>query len=209
MALELASRPLMARSPFIVGIGGTTREGSQSERALGFALRAAVREGADVIAVTGQQLMLPIYAPAAEITADAQKLLALIRRCDGLIVASPSYHGAASGMIKNVLDYVEELRTDTRPYLDGRAIGTIVCAAGWQNVGTTLVGLRSIVHALRGWPTPVGAGFSTLNHVFDASGECADEAVRAQLELMSRQVVEFARYRIATEEETAAESPAV
>ncbi len=51
-----------------------------------------------------------------------------IRQCDGLIVATPAYHGTLSGLVKNALDYLEELRDDERPYLDGRAVGCIVCA---------------------------------------------------------------------------------
>ena len=42
---------------------------------------------------------------------------------DGLIIATPSYHGGVSGMIKNALDYIEALRDDARPYLHGRAVG--------------------------------------------------------------------------------------
>ena len=72
-----------------------------------------------------------------------------------IIVASPAYHGGVSGLVKNALDYVEDLRDAKRPYLDGRAVGCIACAGGWQAAVATLTGLRSISHALRGWPTPL------------------------------------------------------
>lgn len=172
------------------------RESSQTELALAAALAAAAHAGADTIAFAGRQLVLPIYAPGSDMSPAAQKLVAALRICDGVIVSTPSYHGGISGMIKNALDYAEELRDDTRPYLHGRAVGAVVCAAGWQNVGTTLVGIRSIIHALRGWPTPMGVGINTQKSLFEASGACIDETALTQLEVMVRQVVKFAEMQM-------------
>ena len=39
--------------PFILGIGGTTRPGSSTERALQVALQAAAAEGAEVALISG------------------------------------------------------------------------------------------------------------------------------------------------------------
>jgi FMN reductase len=112
-----------------------------------------------------------------------------------VIIASPGYHGGISGLVKNALDYVEDLREHERPYLDGRAVGCIVCAYGWQATSTTLVSLRSVVHALRGWPTPLGATINSAQRVFDDSGAVVDQAVATSLELLGRQVVQFAAAR--------------
>ena len=89
-------------------------------------------------------------------------------------------------MIKNALDYVEDLRNAPRTYLDGVPVGCIVCAHGWQATATTLLALRSVVHALRGWPTPFGAAINS------AAAGLEDDDVRAQLRLVGRQVVELA-----------------
>ena len=61
-----------------------------------------------------------------------------LRRADGLIVATPAYHGGVSGLVKNALDFTEDLRGDERVYLSGRAVGCIVCADGAQAMGSTL-----------------------------------------------------------------------
>ena len=120
----------------------------------------------------------------------------MVRKADGLIVASPGYHGGVSGLVKNALDLLEDLRDDERCYLDGRAVGCIVNASGWQACVSTLAAMRSIVHALRGWPTPLGATLNTTEKVFDATGACADEKAAMQLAMVGRHVVEFAhKYR--------------
>ncbi|MBB6424687.1 NAD(P)H-dependent oxidoreductase [Sphingopyxis sp. JAI128] len=52
--------------------------------------------------------------------------MAALRAADGIIVASPAYHGTVSGVAKNALDYVRDLVSEAQPYFDGRAAGLIV-----------------------------------------------------------------------------------
>jgi FMN reductase len=183
--------------PLILGIGGTTRHGSSTERALQVALDAAAAEGAEIELISGADLQLPMYDPAVPgPPREAERLIAGVRRCHGLVIASPGYHGTISGMVKNAIDYIEELRGDPAPYLEGRAVGCIACAFGWQATGTTLVALRSIVHSLRGWPTPLGVGINSALPVFGPDGNCIDETVRFQLQTVGRQVVQFARMHL-------------
>ncbi|VCU69280.1 NADPH azoreductase [Pigmentiphaga humi] len=190
----------MDYQPLIVGLGGTTRAGSSSEKALALSLRAAEREGARVAMLAGPELEMPMYAPERpERSGAAQRLTALLRRCDGLIIASPSYHGTISGLLKNALDYTEDLSRDERVYFDGCAIGLIACGAGWQGAGHALTALRAIAHSLRGWPTPLGAVLNTSIPLFDETGACRDAAAAFQLECVGRQVVQFARMKAALE----------
>ena len=185
--------------PLIVGIGGTTRPGSSSERALQFALSRARDLGADTEMLVGAEILLPIYAPeSAERNAEAHQLVAALRRANGIIVSSPGYHGSLSGLIKNALDYAEDMRNDALPYFEGRAVGLIACANGWQATGATLTALRSIVHALRGWPTPLGVAINTTEQVF-AAEDAAGSATLQQLTILARQVVQFAEQRAAYE----------
>ena len=177
--------------PLIVGIGGTTRPGSSTEKALQVSLRAAEAEGAQTVIVAGPALQMPMYAPESkERSPEAAQLVSLLRRCDGLIIASPSYHGSLSGLVKNALDYTEDLRDDERVYFDGCPVGLIACAAGWQGAGQTLAALRAIAHSLRGWPTPLGATLNTATRLFDDLGACLDLPTKAQLETVGRQVVQ-------------------
>lgn len=170
------------RKPLIIGIGGTTRQDSGTERALVSALAHASATGCETRLFGGADLaLLPIYDPSDDTGAIARRALVnAVRDCDGVIIASPGYHGSISGLVKNALDGLEDLRCDQRPYLDGRAVGLIVTADGAQAGGSTLAALRAIVHALRGWPTPLGVVMTGT----DADGE--------RIDLMVDQVVGFA-----------------
>jgi FMN reductase len=180
--------------PLILGMGGTPQSGSTTERALAVALKAASAEGAETLMIAGPALVLPMYAAGvSERTLEGKSLIDALRRCDGVIIASPSYHGSLSGLMKNALDYVEDLRMDDRAYFDGLAVGLIACAGGWQAAVQTLAAMRSIVHALRGWPTPLGAALNTSTKLFDEQGDCLDLSSKLQLETIGRQVVQFAK----------------
>jgi len=184
--------------PLIVGIGGTTRAGSSSERALQYALGVAKELGADIHLLAGPDLVLPIYSPESpERNTAARHFVATLRQAQGIIVASPGYHGSLSGLIKNALDYAEDMREDAAPYFEGRAVGLIACAYGWQATGTTLLALRSIVHALRGWPTPLGVAINTSEGNFNKDNIAAHAPTERQLRLLAQQVVEFALQRAA------------
>ena len=114
-----------------------------------------------------------------------------VRRADSVVIATPGYHGGMSGLVKNALDHLEGLRDDPRPYLDGRAAGVIVSAAGWQAAGTALVSVRSAVHALRGWPTPFGVTVNSVEQLPGPDGRF-DERVRGALAILARQLTDFA-----------------
>ncbi|GGP36525.1 NADPH-dependent FMN reductase [Saccharothrix coeruleofusca] len=177
----------------VVGIGGSIRPNSQSERAMRIALAGAREAGAEVVEVCGPELVLPFYDPSVPDRPDnARRLVDVLRRADGVVLVSPGYHGTVSGLVKNALDYVEDLRGEQRPYLDGRAVGCVAAAQGWQASVTTLTALRSIVHALRGWPTPLGAAVNSGQVEFDPDGGCSDPSVAQTLRTIGRQVAEFA-----------------
>jgi len=187
----------MANSqPFIVGIGGTTRPGSSSEKVLRYALALAEARGAEVELFDGASINLPMYAPeSADRSEGALRLVDALRRADGVILSTPCYHGSVSGLVKNALDYTEDMCKDREPYLDGRAVGLIVCGHGWQSTGVVLTAFRSIVHALRGWPTPMGVAINTLVERFDENGAGIQEHTERQMKIMVGQVIEFARLR--------------
>jgi FMN reductase len=188
--------------PYIVGLGGTTREGSSTEKALSLSLRAAASQGADTLLLCGSDIDLPAYVPGATPNTKANRVTAELGRADGIILGTPGYHGGLSGLVKNALDYTEDLRNNKRPYLEDRPIGCVVTAAGEQGAVATLVALRSVVHALRGWPTPLGVTIVTSDQVFDAEGNCISPRIETQLKILSQQVVEFARLRAKADSES-------
>jgi FMN reductase len=186
----------VAQGPLIVAVGGTLRQNSSGAAALQLCLAYAASQGARTSLFTGDDLRMPLYEPQAlELTEPCQRMIGALRQADGIILASPGYHGSISGTLKNALDYTEEMRDDAASYFDGRAVGCIASAAGWQASAATLSALRSIVHALRGWPTPIGVMLNSSEKLFTPSGDCVSPTVAASLVAMTQQVLDFAWQR--------------
>ena len=181
-------------SPLVVGIGGTIGSVSSTERALRIAMTAAADEGFRTHVFGGEDLArLPLYNPrAAERTEAERVFVETVRQASAIIIASPGYHGSISGLVKNALDLLEETAKDERPYLADLPVGLIATAYGWQATGSTIAALRSIVHALRGWPTPFAAAVNTQQTRFNEEGRISDPAVEGQLRLVGQQVARFA-----------------
>lgn len=182
--------------PYIVGLGGTPRTGSSTERALALALRQVAAAGARTKLFGGEFLeRLPHFNPGPQGPSPEQaELAAAVREADGIILATPGYHGSLSGVVKNALDTLELTRSDARPYFEGKPVGVIITVDGAQAGGTTLMAVRGIIHAMRGWPTPYGAALNAAN-LFDAGGECREARDAWQITTVADQVMEFARMR--------------
>jgi FMN reductase len=177
----------------LVLLGGSLRACSVSAQVLRACAELAVRHGARTSVLTASQLVLPPYLPdSAERSPAALRLLSALRRADGVIIATPTYHGGMSGLLKNALDHVEDLAVDTPAYLDGRVVGTV--AVGWSEHGaaTAVAELRNTVLSLRGWVTPMGVTVNAAQRSIVDEGVWSDAKVLRRLEILVGQVVEFA-----------------
>ncbi len=175
--------------PHIVAIGGTTRSTSSTGRALEAALAAAQARGARTTLLSGAAIDFPNFDPENRTdTALVAHFLSVVRSADAIVIGSPGYHGTLSGLVKNALDHVELTARDERVYFTNLPVGLIATAAGWQAAVTTLTGLRGIVHALRGWPTPLGIAINAME---------ADAVARAepQIGMMMDQLLGFLKAR--------------
>jgi FMN reductase len=176
----------------IVGIGGSTRDGSSTEVLVRAVLDATGEHGGETTMFAGQALVLPPYEPGRTLPKKARELLEAVREADGLVFGSPGYHGTMSGLVKNALDYLEELARDARrPYVDGLPVACVVTASGWQAAVNTLRALRETVHALRGWPTPLGLAVNVAEGLLDERGHFRDSRLPEQIQAVATQLVTF------------------
>jgi FMN reductase len=181
--------PFAGGAPLVVAIGGSTSPDSITNQLMDRCLADVAAMGARTESFTGAALGgLAIYSGEADSSA-ATTLLETVREADCVVIGTPGYHGGMSGLVKNALDHLDELRDDRRPYLDGRAVGVIVTAAGWQACGTALVSVRSAIHALRGWPTPFGVTMNSKEQEVD------DPRVVGAVSVLAGQLMQFASWQ--------------
>jgi FMN reductase len=186
-----ASAVIGLRGMLVVGIGGSRRPGSSTERVIAAVLEDLESRGATTKLYGGESLLFPHYEPGAPLTAAAADYLAAVRAADAIVLGSPGYHGGISGLVKNAVDYLEELRDDAPPYLDGKAVGCVSTAYGWQAAVSTLSALRQTVHALRGWPTPYGIAMNVADGLCSFDGRFTDTRAGESARIVAGQIMRF------------------
>ena len=90
----------------IVGITGSLRPDSYSAKALEYVIDLVRAKGAEAEILDLRSLNLP-FCDASDFYPDypdVEKLRDTVKAADGLILATPEYHGSLSGVMKNALD---------------------------------------------------------------------------------------------------------
>jgi Predicted flavoprotein len=182
--------------PHLVFLSGTLRNGSKADRIAQWCARQCPNVTTTVF--TGSELEFPFYrVSGGQRSAQVHHYLSELGSADGIVVISPVYHGTISGLLKNALDYVNDLAQDRRPFLDGRPIGCVAVAMGDQGGASTIATLRTIAHALRGWPTPLGVTLTQDLAAVRPDGEPVQAQTRQRLGIMLDQVLSLARHNAA------------
>lgn len=180
------------KTPRLAGLGGSMREKSYSRAALREVLRSAEAAGAATELLDVRELNLPMFVPDLPVEgypssqqANITRFIEACRRADVMIWASPTYHGALSGAVKNALDFMEFLSDDEPPYLQGRAVGLLTIPDS-----VTFAGMINAVHELRAWLAPTQVTLSRQH--FTAELVLNDERTQRRLTRLIKELLDFA-----------------
>ena len=180
-----------ASSPAIqvAGICGSLRQGSFTSMALQVALAGAKEAGAQTRLIDLRAYQL-IFCDGKEDESgypqDVFTLRAEVRAAQGIILATPEYHGGYSGVLKNALDLMgfEEF--------EGKMLGLVGVSGGTMGAFGALNNLRAVGRALHAWVIPEQASIPEAWKVFDSSGILTDRDLETRLKEVGRQVARFA-----------------
>lgn len=177
----------------LVALGGSLRANSLSTAAMRAALEIARHAGADAELCDLREIDLPLFLPEASIEsysraarARVTRLVSLYRHADVMLWATPTYHGTISGAFKNALDYMELLRDEPEPYLQGKAVGLISISDA-----APLASMAACVTELRGWPAPTRLTLSAADFTGDL-GLVSAAAIR-RMERLIDELLGFGR----------------
>lgn len=168
----------------IVGLGGSLGKKSMTLSALVVPLQSARQAGAEVELLDLRELSLPFYNPELKLEDYPESVslfLDKVRKADGMIWASPAYHGTVSGAMKNALDFLEFLAKDHPPYLTNKLIGLITTAGGTIAAVNAINALTHICQALRAWTVPLVVPVIQAWKLFDDQGRVTDPQLEERL----------------------------
>ena len=98
----------------IVGIGGSLRPKSYTYQALKLAAERVQVLGASVEILDLRTMQLPFCHGGDDYPdyPDVERLRQCVKEADGLILATPEYHGSVSGVLKNALDLMRSIENE-------------------------------------------------------------------------------------------------
>ncbi len=172
----------------IVGISGSLRPDSTSFQALRVAAQRVEALGAEVEILDLRQLNLPFCDGGDDYSAypDVARLSQTVKAADGLILATPEYHGSVSGVLKNALDLMgfEEL--------SGKVSG-LISVLGGQSNSNALNDLRIILRWVHGWVIPEQIAVGQSWKAFGEDGKLLDEKLSQRFDDFAQSLVENTR----------------
>ena len=169
----------------IVGITGSLRQGSYSALALEEATKRVQALGAEVEILDLRDLKLPFCDGGDEYPdyPDVETLREKVKAANGLILATPEYHGSLSGVLKNALDLM------SFEHLSGKVTG-LISVLGGQSNSNALNDLRVIVRWVHGWVIPEQVAIGQAWQVFDKQGKLTDEKLAKRFDAFAQSLVD-------------------
>ncbi len=172
----------------IVGIGGSLRSSSYSQQALEIVAERVEAIGAEVEILDLRTLKLPFCNGENEYPEypDVEKMRETVKQADGLILATPEYHGSLSGVMKNALDLM------SFEHLDGKVAGFISVLGGQSN-SNALNHLRLILRWVHAWVIPEQIAIGQGWNAFSDEGKILDEKLSERFDKFAQSLVENTR----------------
>mgnify|MGYP001546749078 CR=1 FL=1 len=169
----------------IVGIVGSLRSDSYSALALQQALNRVQALGAEVELLDLREMKLPFCDGGSEYPnyPDVDILRDRVKAADGLILATPEYHGGVSGVLKNALDLM------SFEHLSEKVTG-LISVLGGQSNSNALNELRIIVRWVHGFVIPEQIAIGQAWQAFDHDGKLKDVKLSERFDGFAQSLVD-------------------
>ena len=116
-----------------------------------------------------------------------ERLRQSVMEANGVILATPNYHGTLSGVLKNALDLMSMRE------FEGKVVGLVGVSGGRMGGASTLNTLRAIGRTLHAWVIPWEAWVYDAATAFAADGSLLDPASEQRLKEVGRKVARLTR----------------
>ena len=172
----------------ITGVCGSLSDDGATRKALAIALKGAAEYNAETALLELRDFNLVFYGsvPQDEYPPDVLQLRQALKDSQGIILATPEYHGSLTGALKNMLDLmrIEDFET--------KIIGLVGVAGGDIGAINSLNTMKTICRNLHCWVLPQEVSIANSGQTFDDDGNVKDAAIEERLLNVGRQVVKFA-----------------
>lgn len=178
---------MTSAAPRILAFSGSARRGSWNAKLLAVAIKGAEEAGANVTTIDLATFPLPLYQGhhdgPSPVPAEARKLRALVKEHDGLLIATPEYHGSLAPLVANALDWVAQAdgALPAKAAYAGKAAALL--SASRERVGGLkgLAALSSLLGHLGVLVQPPLFGVGAIDRAFGADGTLVDKVIETRV----------------------------
>jgi len=187
-------------SPKILVIPGSLRTGSFNVKLAALATKELALADADVTRISLADYPLPLYdadVAKSELPQSAIRLKQLVGNHGGIFIASPEYNASIPPLLKNAIDWISVVRERDEPQLytfQNRAFALGAASPGRSGGMQSLITLRQVLAiGCRAFVVPEQVTIPNAGEAFDVSDELKDARAAAQLKLVLRKLIDYAR----------------
>ena len=170
----------------IVTINGSAREHNYTGKALGV-VHAELEKLPNVTVTKIEPARMQLAVPGLRGNrTDAEDLQAQVGEADGVVLATPEYHGSFSSLVKLTLENM-----GFPSALKGKTIALLGVASGRIGAVKSLEHLRSVCSHIGALVVPRAISVARVRQVFDLEGRCLDPAVEQDLQRLAVDLVKL------------------
>ncbi len=181
----------------ITGVCGSLSADGVTKKALAIALNGAAEYNAETALLELRDFNLVFYGsvPENEYPPDVLQLRQALKDSQGIILATPEYHGSLTGALKNMLDLmsIEDFET--------KIIGLVGVAGGDIGAINSLNTMKTICRNLHCLVLPQEVSIANSAETFNDDGTANDPAIEERLLNVGRQVVKFASVQLKVQQD--------
>jgi FMN reductase len=172
----------------VAGVCGSLSPNGKTRAALSAALEGAAEYDAETRLIELRDYELVFFGSVSndDYPEDVHRLRRELREAQGIILATPEYHGSLTGALKNMLDLM------STEEFEGKIVGLIGVAGGQVGAINSLNTMKTICRNLHCWVLPQEVSIAESGRVIGDDGTVIDEALEGRLLNLGRQVVKFA-----------------
>ena len=181
----------------ITGVCGSLSANGATRKALAIALQGAAEYDVETELLELRDLNLIFYGsvPPEKYPPDVLKLRQVLRDSQGIILATPEYHGSMTGALKNMLDLMSIDDFETK------IVGLVGVAGGNIGAINSLNTLKTICRNLHCWVLPQEVSIANSSQAFNDDGFAKDPALEERLLNVGRQLVKFVSVQLKVQQD--------